>query len=262
MKLATAVDAGLIALAAAAAAAAFMLVERVDPLADASVTAQRFSAMLLTIVFLAAWRPARNPFAASFAVAFAIVVVNIHLELAFFMQLRLEDRAWFAATATVQCIVAVMLARLVSSGGIGSPMIAAWAARGFANWISRIALAACLYVVLYFVVGAAAYTYTKPFYEEAAGLALQVPHVTTVLSAQALRGTIYALAALLFALTTPRSGTPTLVAMGLFAGLGGIAPLVGNSDWPLDMRIVHTIEIILQNGPFAAVALLLFRTRT
>jgi hypothetical protein len=261
MKLATAVDTVLFVLAAAAAAVAFMLVERVDPFADAAVTAQRFAAMLLTVAFIAAWRPAKAPVAATFAVAFAIMVVNIHLELVFFMQLKLEDRLLFVAWATVSCAVAVLLARLASPAGIGAPMLADWTQRGIANWTLRIALAAFAYVVLYFVVGAAAYTYTKSFYEEAAGLALQVPPLTTVLTAQALRGTVYALAALLFALTTPRSGTPTLVAMGLFAGLGGIAPLVGNSAWPLDMRIVHTIEIILQNGPFAAVALLLFRTR-
>ena len=261
MKLARAVDAILFALAAAAAAVAFMLVERVDPLADAAVTAQRFAAMLLTVAFIAAWRPAKAPFAVTFAVAFAIMVVNIHLELLFFMKLKLEDRALFVAWGTVHCAVAVLLARLASPSTSGAPMIAEWAARGIANWVLRIALAAFAYIVLYFVVGAIAYTYTKPFYEEAAGLALQVPDVTTVLTAQILRGTVYALAALLFALTTPRSGSPTLVAIGLFAGLGGIAPLVGNNGWPLDMRIVHTVEIMLQNGIFTAIALLLFKTR-
>jgi hypothetical protein len=262
MKLATTVDTALFALAAAAAAAAFMLAERFDPLADVTITAQRFAAMLLMIAFVAAWRPAKAPFATTFAVAFAILVVNIHLELAFFMPMALDDRASLFAMGTANCAIVVLLARLVSAGGTGAPTIAEWAARGTANWVLRLALAAFIYIVLYVVVGAAAYTYTKPFYEDAAGLGLQVPPIATVLMAQVLRGAVYATAALVFALTTPRVGAPTLVAMGLFAGLGGVAPLVGNSDWPLDMRIAHTIEIILQNAPFAAFALWLFGTRT
>lgn len=262
MKLATIVDTALFVLAAAAAAAALMLAERFDPLADVAVTAQRFAAMLLMIAFVAAWRPAKVPFAATFAVAFPILVVNIHLELAFFMPMALDDRALLFATGTVTCAIVVLLARLASAAGTGAPMIAEWAARGTANWVLRLALAAFVYIVLYVAVGAAAYTYTKPFYEDAAGLGLQVPPLTTVLVAQIFRGTVYAIAALVFALTTPRPGSPTLVAMGLFAGLGGVAPLVGNSDWPFDMRIAHTIEIVLQNAPFAAFALWLFGTRT
>lgn len=262
MKLATIVDGALLVLAAAAAVAAFMLAERLDPLADVAVTVQRFAAMFLMIAFVAAWRPAKAAFAASFAVAFAILVVNIHLELVFFMPMQLEDRVLLFAMSTANCAVVVLLARLASGAGTGAPMIAEWEARGLANWVLRLALAAFVYIALYVVVGAAAYTYTKPFYEDAAGLGLQVPQITTVLMAQVLRGTVYAIGALVFVVTTPRVGSPTLVAMGLFAGLGGVAPLIGNSDWPLDMRIAHTIEIILQNATFAAFALWLLGTRT
>lgn len=258
----SAADTVLIVLAAAAAALMFMLVEQIDPLADITATGQRFAAMLLTIAFIAAWRPVKGPLLATLAVAFAIMVVNIHIELTFFMRMEPEHRALALALGTAQCAVAVLLARLVSAPGTGAPMIADWRVRGTVNWVLRIALAAFAYMLLYVVVGAAAYSYTKPFYEEAAGLALRVPDITTVLAAQALRGTVYALAALVFVLSTPRSGMPVLVAMGLFVGLGGVAPLVGNSIWPLDMRIVHTVEIILQNAPFAAAALWLFRTRT
>lgn len=253
-------DAIVLALAAAVAAVALMLFDA-DPLALPVVAAQRIAAMILTVFLIAAWRPSQAALAATFAVAFAIMVVNIHIELAFFMDVAPDQRAAMFAFAALHCAIAVSLARLASPPGGDAQTVAAWMARGLASWLLRIAAAAFAYVVLYFAIGAAFYTYTMPYYEKMAGLALQVPDVTTVLSAQALRGTVYALAALAFALTTPRAAKPTLVAMGLFAGLGGIAPLLSNTDWPLELRVAHAIEILLQNAPFAAVALMLLKTR-
>jgi hypothetical protein len=165
------------------------------------------------------------------------------------------------AFATMHCALAVLLARLASPPSGDAAMTAVWNARGVVNWCLRIAAAAFAYIVLYVVVGAAAYSFTMPYYEKIAGLALQVPDIATVLSVQVLRGTVYALAALVFALTTPRAARPMLVAMALFAGLGGVAPLLSNTDWPLELRVAHAIEILLQNAPFAAVALMLFKTR-
>lgn len=254
-------DAILLALAAAVAAFAFMLFDRPDPFATPAVLAQQVAAMILTVFLIALWRPSKAPLAATFAVAYAIMVVNIHIELAFFMDLAPDQRTAMFAFATLHCAVAVGLARLASPPGGDAPTVAEWKARGLANWILRVALAAFAYIVLYVVIGAAFYTYTMPYYEKMAGLALQVPDITTVLSAQVARGTVYALAALIFALTTPRAERPMLIAMALFAGLGGIAPLLSNTDWPIELRVAHAIEILLQNAPFAAIALTLMKIR-
>lgn len=254
-------DAVLAAFAAAAAALAFMALEGEGALPAPATAAQRIAAMILTVFLIAAWRPATTPLLATFAVAFAIMVVNIHVELAFFMKVEPHQRALMVAVATVHCAVAVALARMASprSGGNAQPL-ADWHARGATNWTLRVTTAAFAYVVLYIVIGAAAYTYTKPYYDDMAGLALETPAIATVVTAQAVRGTVYALAALIFALTTPRTRS-TLIAMGLFAGLGGIAPLLGNTAWPLELRIAHAIEILFQNAIFAAVALAILKTR-
>jgi hypothetical protein len=37
--------------------------------------------------------------------------------------------------------------------------------------------------------------------------------------------------------------------------------LIGNTAWPLELRVAHAIEILFQNAPFAAIALLLLKTR-
>lgn len=254
-------DAILLALAAGVAAFAFMLLDRHDPLATPVVLAQHIAAMILTVFLIALWRPSKAPLAATFAVAYAIMVANIHIELAFFMDVAPDQRAAMLGIATMHCALAVGLARLASPRGGDAPTVAEWTARGVANWILRIAAAAFVYVALYVVIGAAFYTYTMPYYEKVAGLALQVPDIATVLSVQIARGAVYALAALVFALTTPRAQRPTLIAMALFAGLGGIAPLLANTDWPLELRIAHAVEILLQNATFAAIALMLLKTR-
>jgi hypothetical protein len=254
-------DKVLLALAATVAAVAFMALETQGSLPALPVAAQRIAAMVLTVFLIAAWRPAKTPRLTTFAVAFAIMVVNIHVELAFFMKVDLQQRALMAAMGTAHCVVAVVLGRLASSSADpNAPPLADWHARGKANWTSRVVAAALVYVMLYVVVGAAAYTYTKPYYDEMAGLALQTPDIASVFAAQIIRGVVYALAALVFALATPRPRS-TLIAMGLFAGLGGIAPLIGNTAWPLELRVAHAIEILFQNAPFAAIALLLLKTR-
>jgi hypothetical protein len=254
-------DALLAAVAAAVAALGFLMIESHGALPDPAVAAQRIAAMALTVFFIAAWRPASSPLVATFIVAFAIMVVNIHVELAFFMQAEPQQRALMAAHATAHCVVAVLIARMASPRSEPTAqLLASWHARSALNWTARILTATFVYVVLYVVVGATAYTYTKPYYEEMAGLALHTPAIETVFAAQAMRGVVYALAALAFAVTTPRPRS-TLIAMGLFAGLGGVAPLVGNTAWPLELRIAHTIEILFQNAPFAAVALAILKTR-
>lgn len=255
-----AIDALLLAIAATVAAIAFMTLEGQGVFPAPAIAAQRIAAMILTVFFIAAWRPAKTPLLATFAVAFAIMVVNIHVELLFFMQAEPQQRILMAAVATAHCVVAVGLARMASPRAeADASLLADWRARGAANWTLRIVAAAFVYVVLYVVIGAAFYTYTKPYYDEMAGLALHTPDIATVLTAQAVRSVIYALAALTFALTTPRSRS-TLIAVGLFAGLGGIAPLVGNAEWPLELRVAHAIEILFQNGLFAAVALAILKT--
>lgn len=254
-------DKVLLALAATVVAIASMLFEAQGSLPEVAITAQRIAATVLTVFLIAAWRPARKPLLVTFAVAFAIMVVNIHIELAFFMQADLHQRALMAALATAHCAVAVVLARLASSAtDPNATLLADWHTRGTVNWTLRIVAAALAYVVLYVVVGAVAYTYTKPYYDEMAGLALQTPSIASVFAAQIIRGVVYALAALMFALTTPRPRS-TFIAMGLFAGLGGIAPLIGNTVWPLELRVAHAIEILFQNAPFAVIALTLLKTR-
>jgi hypothetical protein len=254
-----AADIALVVVAAAVAAFGFMALGGALPAPE--IAAQRVAAMVLTVFILASWRPAQTPVLATFAVAFAIMVVNIQIELAFFMEAEPLQRALMAAVAAAHCVAAVVLARLASPPAEEhAPTLADGSARGTTNWTLRIVAAALVYIVLYVIIGAAAYAYTKPYYDEMAGLALQTPDIATVLTAQAMRGIVYALAALVFALTTPRRGS-MLIAMGLFAGLGGIAPLLDNTAWPLELRIAHAIEILFQNALFALIALAILKTR-
>lgn len=215
------------------------------------------------VVLVAAWRMLTNAVWTVAAVVFAIAVVNIQIELLFFMKADAAQRLAMLAGQSANCLLVVLAGVLLASPREAvSETVSAWGGRGAGGWALRLVAAALVYVVLYFVVGASAYTYAKPYYDAmAGGLGLTVPDVQTVLATQVLRGSVYAAAALAYCLVTARRAGAAHVLALLLAGFGGLIPLLGNTAWPTELRLIHAIEIVLQNAPFGLAAYALFRTR-
>lgn len=241
-----------------------VLASGVDAIARAPVEALQWALSgAASVLLVAAWRMLTDAVWTVAAVVFAIAVVNIHIELLFFMKVEPAQRLAMFAGQSANCLLIVLASVLLAAPRetVGAT-VSSWGGRGLGAWAVRFAAAALVYVLLYFVVGAAAYTYTKPHYDAmTGGLGLTVPDVQTVLATQVLRGSVYAAAALAYCLVTARRAGAAQVLALLLAGFGGLIPLLGNTAWPTELRLIHAIEIVLQNAPFGLAAYALFRTR-
>ena len=109
------------------------------------------------------------------------------------------------------------------------------------------------------MVGAIAFRYTEPFYTDPTyGLNLQLPSPLAVLTAQLIRGPVYGLALVGVVLAPIPSRRYKMVMAGaLLFVLGGFTPLLTNTDWPVALRVYHTIEIFFRNVPMGALVILL-----
>lgn len=122
-------------------------------------------------------------------------------------------------------------------------------------WPWKLAMGACVYVVLYFAGGVAVYPFIKSFYS-----GRWLPSISELCAIQFLRGLLYVAIALPFI----RRMTGQLLNAGLVLGLcfsvlGGIAPLLlPNPYMPGPIRIAHSIEVGISNFIYGfAVAYLL-----
>lgn len=241
-----------------------VLASGIDAIARAPVEALQWALSgAASVLLVAAWRMLTGAVWTVAAVVFAIAVVNIQIELLFFMTVEPAQRLAMLAGQSTNCLLVVLAGVLLAvPRGTADETVSTWGRRGVGAWAMRFAAAALVYVLFYFVVGAAAYTYTKPYYDAmTGGLGLTVPDVQTVLAAQVLRGSVYAAAALAYCLVTVRRAGAAHVLALLLAGFGGLVPLLANTTWPTELRLIHAIEIVLQNVPFGLAAYALFRTR-
>lgn len=133
-------------------------------------------------------------------------------------------------------------------------------ARQGKQWILLFFAAVLAYVFLYLTVGAAAYRFTEPFYN-GGELGLVVPELQTVVFVQFLRGGLYVFSIWLFIAGSSysRLTTAALCGLALFV-LGGLTPLLLNSEWPLQLRVYHGIEIFFQNAVAGFVICLILGT--
>lgn len=124
-----------------------------------------------------------------------------------------------------------------------------WAQRVWGQWLWRIPVAAFVYIVLYLLVGAMAYQFTAPYYTDPIyGLNLLVPALDLIFRVQILRSLLYVLilCMVMVSFSGSRRKLALLAGLALFV-LGGLTPLLSNTDWPLALRFYHTIEIFFQN---------------
>ncbi len=118
-------------------------------------------------------------------------------------------------------------------------------------WIWRVPTAMMVYIVLYMIAGAIAFEFTKPYYTDPSyGLNLEIPPISLILWVQVARSFIYILALLplIVCLSGSRFRTSWIAGLALFM-LGGFIPLLSNHEWPVALRVYHTIEIFFQNMP-------------
>ena len=126
-----------------------------------------------------------------------------------------------------------------------------WMQRTPVQWFLRIALAMFLYILLYFVVGAVAYQFTGPYYNDLSnGLELTIPGLDLILQVQVLRSFLYvlSLSSVIAGFAGSKKRLAFLAGTVLFM-LGGFTPLLAQQEWPAALRFYHTVEILLQNFP-------------
>lgn len=103
----------------------------------------------------------------------------------------------------------------------------------------RLAAAAAVFVLCYFVVGAAIYPLVKPYYGSR-----PIPPTGSIVSMQVLRA-VALIAAMYPAIRTiPSRRTAQWVFTAVLPVLGAVVPLLPeNAVMPLPVRVVHTVEI-------------------
>ena len=193
--------------------------------------------------------PTHQRAGALFVLCYAVMAVNVALELRFFSTTSMEEILSIVLTNIIFLGPwALLLARSTPSVlptvswtdsvrylvGLRSPI----------GWALRIVLACVAYVAVYFVVGAVAYNFTQPFYNDPAlGMNLLVPPLSVILPLQGVRGLIYlaAFAPIIAGVDARRRVVGTLMGAVLFVA-GALAPLVANTAWPIELRFYHSVE--------------------
>ena len=179
------------------------------------------------------------------------------------------EGAFFAPTL-VGSLPALVLLDLLAAFAVGSvallgpvpsPAIAgatptfSWRIRPWYNWVWRFALSAGSYLVFYWLYGALNYMLVTQSYYAAHHTALQIPPVSTLLGAEAVRGPLLALAVLPLALTTSLTRRQLAISSGavLFI-IGGVVPLLHQvGTLPAFLLVASGWEIFLQNVSLALV---------
>lgn len=215
------------------------------------VAAYLLSAVCADVVARLPW-PTSQRAGALFVLGYVVMAVNVVLELRFFSTTSAEG---LAAILMENVIFLGPWALLLAHYAAPAPAPVSWrqsfrhlaGLRGTVGWTIHVALACLGYVVVYFVVGAVAYHFTEPFYNDSAlGLNLLVPPLSLILPLQGVRGLIYLLAfvPIMAGVDARRRVVGTLLGAVLFVA-GALAPLVVNTAWPVELRFYHSVEGLL-----------------
>lgn len=180
--------------------------------------------------------------------------INILLEWHFFSTESLATIfASGVATTIVSLAVAVVVVLLFPpgryEGSLGGSVRSLLARRSWFSWIWRVATGVVAYVVVYFFFGAIAFQFTQPYYTNPAyGLNLTIPAPGLVFKLQFVRGFTYLLACffVLSGLKLSRLRQGWLLGLALFI-VGGLSPLLSAGEFPVALRVYHTVEIFFQN---------------
>ena len=132
-------------------------------------------------------------------------------------------------------------------------------ARSFFSWSWRFAMSALSYLVFYFIFGALNFALvTGPYYETHTG-GLEVPVLSTILTAELIRSVLIILSILPFLLSV-RMGKKRLVLLSglLLFSIGGLIPLTMQAGTlPFILLATSAVEIFFQNFSVGAVTALL-----
>lgn len=121
--------------------------------------------------------------------------------------------------------------------------------RSAAGWAGRIVLSEVLYVLIYFIVGMAAFPLVKDYY---AGFKL--PGLASVLGMELSRGMVYVAAGLVVSIGMKGQRGRAAATLGLaFPILAGVAPLLAHNPYLPDyVRLAHGFEICISDLAFGA----------
>lgn len=188
-----------------------------------------------------------------FVMIMGAMVLNIAVELLFFSTQGRVNLLQFVVMGLAAALLGSLLVAWVFPSHVRASAAAFdfrhyFESRPLAQWIFCFSLAVLVYVVVYLVIGAIAYQFTKPYYTEGE-LGLVVPGLAVVVVAQFLRGSIYVCSVWLFLIGSRYRWAVTagICALALFV-LGGLTPLLLNADWPMQLRLYHGVEILFQNA--------------
>jgi hypothetical protein len=215
-------------------------------------------AVALTWVFAWLSTSLRWPFSQRFiALAVAIFVIaklNTGLELFFFStqstaKLVTYELIGLAKSVLYAWLIAYFFHPSDEDASIKSDLQRLFVSRGIVSWILRLSVADIVYVLTYFVFGAVAFKFTRPYYTDPSyGLNLKLPAVGLVFKLQFLRSLIYIIVTLplIAGLRLRKPTMAVLIGLVLFVA-GGLTPLLANQEWPAALRFYHGVEILSQN---------------
>ena len=128
-----------------------------------------------------------------------------------------------------QLIVAVGTATLITflfAPNVGTKVTVRDSKRSWFAWLWRVGASVLIYVVLFLIVGGINYAlFTRPFYEQQAGLV--IPEMPNLLAVETMRGILIVASILPFILTLRTSKRKTMISTGLaLFVVGGLVPLM------------------------------------
>ena len=150
-----------------------------------------------------------------------------------------------ASSAAVAAAVAWLIPPAVVDDRLGAALRDLLSRRSAASWTWRIGLAGLLYLPTYFLFGSLTLPFVRAYYEDPSlGLGLRVPPVWVIPPLEVGRGLLYVVALLPLVALLPGPRMRLALSLGvLVAALNAWQPLLLALSWPVEMRLVHALEI-------------------
>lgn len=132
--------------------------------------------------------------------------------------------------------------------------LSVWVGRyGAANLLLRLLGTAVAFMVAYCVIGSATWPFVRQYYTDPSfGLRLQIPRGPVIIALQLARGLVAALALVPLLASTSAQGFDWWWRFALaLAVTSGVIPLLLATGWPMRLRVVHAIEIVVFTQVYA-----------